>query len=64
VIAVALFVTVVSLLDYSVAYWRSTRRLPAPTGDGPATGERAAAAGSIRSVDDQLVELRGGRGKH
>jgi CDP-diacylglycerol---glycerol-3-phosphate 3-phosphatidyltransferase len=33
VIAAALFMTVVSLLDYSVAYWRSTRPLPAPTGD-------------------------------
>ncbi|WAC94507.1 CDP-alcohol phosphatidyltransferase family protein [Mycobacterium sp. Aquia_213] len=33
VVAVALLVTVVSLLDYSVAYWRSTRPLPAPTAD-------------------------------
>jgi CDP-diacylglycerol--glycerol-3-phosphate 3-phosphatidyltransferase len=33
VIAAALFVTVVSLLDYSVAYWRSTRPPLAPTRD-------------------------------
>ena len=30
VVAVALLVTVVSLLDYSAAYWRSTRPLPQP----------------------------------